>query len=112
MYSVLLTIHVLITIALIITVLMQRNASDGIGMSSSSSNSFLSGRAAASAVTRTTAILATLFILTSLGLGILTTHTHPGVTSIMDRPVTSAPASASSKTDPATPVKPSIPRPE
>ncbi len=85
MYSVLLTIHILVTLFLIGIILIQRSASDGMGLSSSSSTSFLSGRAAASAVTRTTAILATIFLLTSLGLGVLTARSHAGEGSILDR---------------------------
>jgi preprotein translocase subunit SecG len=117
MYSVLLTIHVLVTVFLIGIILMQRSASDGMGLSSSSSTSFLSGRAAASAVTRATAILATLFILTSLGLGILTARSHPGEISVMDRlgskPAATLPLTpGTSLPAPAAPAKPSVPRPE
>ncbi len=130
MYSVLLTIHVLVTVFLIGIILMQRSASDGMGLTSSASTSLLSGKAAASAVTRATAILATLFILTSLGLGIITTRTHATQTSILDRignantpaaaPVTpgttsAAPTTKAPATQPSTPAepsKPSVPRPE
>ena len=38
---------------------------------------FFTGRGQANALTRTTAILATLFFMTSLGLTILSTLTHP-----------------------------------
>lgn len=117
MYSVLLTIHVLVTVLLIGIILMQRSASDGMGLSSSSSTSFLSGRAAASAVTRATAILATLFILTSLALGVITTRSHAGEGSILDRlgsgkPAASSPVTPHTQAAPVTPPKPSVPRPE
>ena len=127
MYSVLLTIHVLVTIFLIGIILVQRSASDGMGLSGSSSTSFLSGRAAANAVTRTTSILAALFLLTSLALGVITAHGHTAPTSIMDRlsgngkPAAAAATGAAPATTttapaapaaPATPAKPSVPRPE
>jgi preprotein translocase subunit SecG len=116
MYSVLLTIHVLVTVFLIGIILMQRSASDGMGLSASSSTSFLSGRAAASAVTRATAILATLFILTSLALGILAARSHEGEGSILDHLNSNKPAAATPDapvTAPkAPPAKPSVPRPE
>ena len=128
MYSVLLTIHVLVTIFLIGIILMQRSASDGMGLSASSSTSLLSGKAAASAVTRTTAILATLFILTSLGLGIITARSHANQTSILDRignastpaapidhssvPGTQIPDTHAPTAPSPSSAKPSIPRPE
>ncbi len=118
MYPVLLVIHVMVTIALIGIILVQRNAGDGMGLSSSSSTSFMSGRAAATFVTRATAVLATLFILTSLVLGILSSHMHTiNNSSIMDSVETTAPAAtapASPTTKPAAPepAKPSVPRPE
>jgi preprotein translocase subunit SecG len=116
MYSVLLTIHILVTVFLIGIILVQRSASDGMGLSGSSSTSFLSGRSAANAVTRTTAVLAALFIFTSLGLGIITTHSHSSQTSIMDRisgikPAVSAPASPAPAAVQA-PAKPSVPHPQ
>ena len=122
MYTVLLTVHILVTVFLIGIILMQRSASDGMGLTGgSSSGNILSGRAAASAVTHATAILATLFILTSLTLGILSARSHPGESSLIDRidakptpagsinmdtPVAPAPAT------PGTPAKPSVPRPQ
>lgn len=112
MYTVLLVIHIMVSIALIGIVLMQRSASDGMGLSSSSSTTFMSGRAAANFLTRTTAVLATLFILTSLAMGIITARNHaaPAV-SIMDKIDTGKPASEN--LSPAKePAKPSVPRPE
>ena len=119
MYSILLTVHVLVTISLITVILMQNSASDSTGLSGSSSTSFLSGRAAAGAITKLTAFLATAFILTSLGLGIITTRSHADQLSIIDRLGSSKPAATAPATPgapaapvPATPAKPSVPRPE
>lgn len=74
METVLLVIHVIIALGLIGMVLIQRSESDGFGMGSGSGSNFMTGRAAANFLTRTTAILATLFILNSLALGIIATH--------------------------------------
>ena len=116
MYTVLLVIHVMVVLALIGIILVQRPAGDGIGLSGSSSTSFISGRAAANFITRTTAVLAVMFILTSLGLGILITHGRAERSSIMDRldhtPAPAAAPATPAQTPAKEPSKPSVPRPE
>lgn len=105
MYKVILVVHIMAALALIGIVLVQRSSSDGMGLSgSSSSSNFLSGRAAANFASRTTAILAFIFIATSLVLGIITARSHVTEGSLADR-IKSAPAAASK---PAAPV-PSLP---
>lgn len=74
METVLLVIHVIIALGLIGMVLIQRSESDGFGLGGGSGSGFMTGRAAANFLTRTTAILATLFILNSLVLGIIASH--------------------------------------
>ncbi len=69
MYTVLLVIHTILVIFLIGLILIQRSESDGMGLSGGG-NQFLSGRAQANILTRTTAILAALFLLSSLSLAI------------------------------------------
>jgi len=71
MQAVLLVIHVIIALALIGIILIQRSDSDGFGLGSGSGSNFMTGRSAANFLTRTTAILATLFIVNSLVLGVL-----------------------------------------
>lgn len=71
MELVFLVIQLIIAAALIGIVLMQRSSSDGFGLGSGSGSNFLSGRQSANFLTRTTAVLATLFIFNSLWLGIL-----------------------------------------
>lgn len=73
--AVLLVIHVIIATALIGAVLLQRSETDGFGLGSGSGMNLLTGRASASLMTRTTAILATLFILNSLALSIIAART-------------------------------------
>lgn len=82
MEHILLVIHVIIATSLIGVVLIQRSDTDGFGLGSGSGGNFMTGRATASLLTRTTAILATLFIINSLALGILATRGGEG--SIVD----------------------------
>ncbi|MEJ0010682.1 MAG: preprotein translocase subunit SecG [Alphaproteobacteria bacterium] len=70
MEQVLLIVQVLIAVSLIGIILIQRSDTDGFGLGSGSGSNLLSGRATANLLTRTTAILATLFILNSLALSI------------------------------------------
>jgi len=76
MEQVLLVAQVLITLALIVMVLIQRSDSDGFGLSGGSGNNLMSGRSTASFMTRTTAILAALFMANALLLGIIAAHGH------------------------------------
>ncbi|HEU5046384.1 MAG TPA: preprotein translocase subunit SecG [Rickettsiales bacterium] len=114
MYTVLIVIHALVTLALIGIILVQRS-DDSMGLSGSSNTSFMSGRAAASFLTRTTAVLATIFILLSLAIGILTSHNHDQRSgSIVDKIAnTPAPKVEPQKEQaPAKPEQPAVPRPE
>lgn len=68
MGSVLLVIHLMVAIFLVAMILMQRNSGNalsGLGGSSGADN-FLSARGKGNLMTRTTAILATIFFITSI----------------------------------------------
>ena len=72
MTTVLLIIHLFVTLALIGVVLIQRSEGGGLGIGSSQGmGSFMSGRGTANLLTRTTAILATMFMALSLTLALL-----------------------------------------
>lgn len=72
MTTVLLVIHLLVTIALIAVVLIQRSEGGGLGIGSSQGmGSFMTGRGTANLLTRTTAGLATAFMVLSLALAML-----------------------------------------
>ncbi|NLS05273.1 preprotein translocase subunit SecG [Rhizobium sp. P32RR-XVIII] len=87
MQTVLIVIHLMIVLALVGVVLIQRSEGGGLGIGGGSG--FMSARGTANALTRTTAILAALFFLTSLGLGILTRY-QGNPTDILNRiPATS-----------------------
>ena len=72
MGTILLVIHLLVAILLVSVILMQRSeggALDGLGGGSGAAN-FLSARGTGNFLTRLTAILATLFIITSISLSL------------------------------------------
>ena len=82
MQTVLIVIHLMIVLALVGVVLIQRSEGGGLGVGGGSG--FMSARGTANALTRTTAILATLFFITSLGLGLLARY-ESKPTDILDR---------------------------
>ncbi len=104
MTTVLLTIHLFVTLALIGVVLIQRSEGGGLGIGSSQGmGSFMSGRGTTNLLTRTTAILATIFMLLSLGLALLNRGTSVG-SSLLDTPPPTLPSPATSApVAPATP---------
>ena len=69
MLTVLIVIHLMIVVALIGVVLLQRSEGGGLGVGQS--GGFLSSRGTANVLTRTTAILATAFFLMSLALSVV-----------------------------------------
>ncbi|MDB5685233.1 MAG: preprotein translocase subunit SecG, partial [Sphingomonas bacterium] len=70
MFTFLLVIHAIIAAALVAVILMQRSEGGGLGMGGSPSG-LMSARGAADFLTRATTILATLFVLMSIGLAVL-----------------------------------------
>ena len=105
MSTVLLIIHLFVTLALIGVVLIQRSEGGGLGIGTSQGmGSFMSGRGTAILLTRATAILATAFMALSLTLALLNRGTMGVDRSILDT-VPSAPASGT----PAAPPPPAVP---
>jgi preprotein translocase subunit SecG len=85
MQTVLLVVHLIIAIALIGVVLLQRSEGGALGIGGGGgAGSLFSARGVGNTLTRTTAILAVAFFLTSIGLTLLTLHRGGG--SIFDRP--------------------------
>ncbi len=95
MQTVLIVVHLIIVIALVATVLLQRSEGGALGVGGG--GGFMTGRGQANVLTRATAILATLFFLTSLALTLLANLTR-APKSILDGvtppAVTGAPAPA------------------
>ena len=82
MQTILLVIYLMVVVALIGVVLIQRSEGGGLGIGGGSG--FMSARGTANALTRTTAILATLFFLLALGMGILARYQTSPI-DILDR---------------------------
>ncbi|KAB2659182.1 preprotein translocase subunit SecG [Brucella tritici] len=94
MQTVIIVIHLLIVLALVGVVLIQRSEGGGLGIGGGSG--FMTARGAANALTRTTAILAIGFFATSLILGIMARYGEKP-TDILNR----IPAASGSQTAPA-----------
>jgi preprotein translocase subunit SecG len=95
MTTVILVIHMMLAIALVITVLLQRSEGGGLGIGGSGGGGGMGGlmsvRGTANLLTRATAILAAGFMGTSIALAILANNTREP-SSILDRPgMTGAP---------------------
>jgi preprotein translocase subunit SecG len=93
MQTVLIIIHLIIVLALIGVVLLQRSEGGGLGLGGGGGgvSGFMTGRGQANALTRATAILAGLFFVTSLALTILASYGR-APSSILDRAAPGAPA--------------------
>ena len=87
MYQIIIVVHVLLGLSVIGFVLIQqgKGADAGAAFGSASSGSVFGAQGASSFLSRTTAILATLFFATSLGLAILIGH-QEGEVDLMDAP--------------------------
>jgi len=110
MLTVLLVVHVLVTIALIGLVLIQKSEGGALGIGGSGGGGgggmggFMTGRETANLLTRSTGILAALFMGLSLAIAVVTgNYTQKGsILDSVETPVQSAPA-------PATPALPTAP---
>jgi preprotein translocase subunit SecG len=120
MSTVLLLIHIMVAVALVGVVLLQRSEGGALGIGGGGGGGgggFMTGRSAGNALTKATAILAACFFATSMSLSILATHTRstPSILPAgssdglapLQIPATPAPAAA-----PATPATPQAPQSE
>ncbi|MBR0668485.1 preprotein translocase subunit SecG [Roseomonas hellenica] len=104
MATLLLIIHLFVTLALIGVVLLQRSEGGGLGVGSSQGmGSFMTGRGTANLLTRTTAVLGTMFFVLSITLALIN-RGGSGPRSILDSPPPAAAPAA-----PAVPVAPPPP---
>ena len=83
MQNVVLTVHLILAICLIGVVLLQRSEGGGLGMGGGGGGA-MSGRAAATALTKLTWLFAVLFIATSITLTIFAAQNSAG-TSVLDQ---------------------------
>lgn len=89
MITILLVVYIMAVFSMIVIILLQRSEGGALGMGGGGGG-FVSGRGAANLLTRITAILAAVFFILALALGILS-H-RPAPTSAVGLPVQSAPA--------------------
>jgi preprotein translocase subunit SecG len=93
MQTVLIIVHLIIVLALIGVVLLQRSEGGGMGLGGGGGggvSGFMTGRGQANALTRATAILAGLFFVTSIALTVMATSTR-APRSILDGTAPAAP---------------------
>ncbi len=101
MSTILTIIFLLVTLALIGVILVQRSEGGGLGIGSSQGmGSFMGGRGTANLLTRTTAILGTIFFVLALILALLDRGTA------VNRSILDAPAPVIAPTAPALPAVP------
>jgi preprotein translocase subunit SecG len=108
--AILIAVELIVAVALVVTVLLQRSEGGALGMGGGGSGlgGLFSPRGAADTLTRTTAILAALFFLTCLGLNLLALHGRDEKSFLeQGGPAPTIPAPAK----PATPTTPAIPTP-
>jgi preprotein translocase subunit SecG len=93
-FSLILTLHILVALAIIGLVLVQhgKGADMGAAFGSGSSGSLFGSSGSANFLSRSTAAMATVFFLTSLGLAYIASHRTQPSGSIMQDAVQSAPA--------------------
>ena len=112
MQTVLVFIELIIAVALIIFVLLQRSEGGALGMGGGSTmGGMFSPRGAADTLTRTTAILAFLFFLTCLALNLLALR-GTDQTSILDVPAAGTPVQKPVTPITPSPLGPSVPKPQ
>ena len=104
-------IHVLVAIALIGVVLLQKSEGGALGIGGGGMSGFLTGRSTANLLTRTTAVLAALFFLLSIALVKFGTYGGAPVSLIGPGPATSTPAPAAPAKAPSPTPSPAAPSP-
>ncbi|MFW0777291.1 MAG: preprotein translocase subunit SecG [Rickettsiales bacterium] len=116
MYTVLLVIHTLLVLFLIGLVLIQRSSSDGmggLGGGGGGGNQFLTGRGQANLLTRTTAILAGAFMVTSLILAIMASRmSESSIVDAIEAEDTLAPITSEMPAEEKPVPAPVVPKPE
>jgi len=114
MSTVLLLIHIMVAVALVGVVLLQRSEGGALGIGGGggggAGGGFMTGRSAGNALTKSTAILAACFFATSLSLSILASHNR-AAPSILPAGSSDglAPLQIPGTATPATPAAPAAP---
>ncbi len=74
MITVILVVHIMLAIALTGVILVQKSEGGALGMGGGGMGGFMSGRSAANLLTRSTAVIAGCFFLTSIALALISSH--------------------------------------
>ena len=109
MQTVLLVVHLLVTLALIGVVLIQKSEGGALGIGGGSGGGmggFMTGRATANLLTRTTAILAALFMILSLTIAWYNQPEAKSGSILDSAPTLSEPAPGQAPATPAAPTAP------
>jgi preprotein translocase subunit SecG len=101
MTTVILVIHVMLAIALVATILLQRSEGGALGIGGGGMGGFMTGRATANLLSRTTAVIAACFFLTSLLLAYLGGLERKPTSIIEQPPGTAQPAPPTAAPGPA-----------
>ncbi len=112
MITVILILHLLLAIALICVVLLQKSEGGALGMGGGGMSGFMTGRSTANLLTRATAILAACFMATSVTLVVLASHARAPHSVVDQAPaLPAAPATSGEAKTPVPPVpaEPSAP---
>jgi len=114
MIILLLVVHILVAISLVGVILLQKSEGGALGMGGGGMSGFMTGRSTANLLTRTTAILALLFMVTSISLVWLSNRERaprsilePSGPAVPSSPT--APVAPPAQTPPAEPPQPSAP---
>jgi preprotein translocase subunit SecG len=101
--TIVLVIHLILAVALVGVVLIQRSEGGGLGIGGGAGGGLMSVRGTANMLTRVTAVLAAGFMVTSLTLAIIaSSKSEP-------RSILESPAGTTAPAQPKTPEKPSVP---
>jgi preprotein translocase subunit SecG len=101
--TIVLVIHLILAIALVGVVLIQRSEGGGLGIGGGGGGGVMSVRGTANMLTRVTAVLAAGFMVTSLALAIIASQKSE------PRSILESPAGTTAPAQPETPAKPSVP---
>src|ERR1700689_2582171 len=110
MITVVIVIHLMLAVALIGVIMVQKSEGGALGMGGGGMSGFMSGRSTANLLTRTTGVIAVCFFVTSITLAVLAAHQRaPG--SLIAQGGASEPqrAPAPHPVPPAAPAVPSAP---